>query len=197
MANDASSDLSSIARGIWWFVLLRGIFAIIFGLVAVIAPVVALIGITIIFGIYAIIDGLVEIVQAIRLRRSLAYWGWLLVQGIVSLIAGVLALFSPQIFGTVGGLFILWIIAIYALVNGVVGLASGIGSESSSAKTWGIVSSVISILFAIILGIALVVSPSAAVTSFVWVVGIYGIVFGIALLVAAFQIRSAAKELVF
>src|SRR5690606_35269129 len=131
-----------------------------------------LIGITIIFGIYAIIDGLVEIVQAIRLRRSLAYWVWLLVQGIVSLIAGILALFSPHIVATVGGLFLPWIIAIYAFVNGVVGLAAGIGSASSAAKTWGIVSTVISFLFAIILGIALVVSPSAAVTSLVWVVGI-------------------------
>ena len=196
MANDATSELSSIARGIWWFVLLRAIFAIIFGLVAVIAPVVALVGITIIFGIYAFIDGIVEIVQSIRLRRSLAYWGWLLVQGIISLIAGLLALFSPQIFGTVSGVFILWIIAIYALVNGVVGLASGNGSTRSSGKAWGIISSVISILFAIILGIALLVSPSATVASLVWVVGIYGIIFGIALLVAAFQIRSAAKQLV-
>lgn len=195
MVYDSTSELSSIARGIWWFVLLRGIFAIVFGLIAIIAPVIALVGITIVFGIYATIDGIVAIAQAIRLRRSLAYWGWLLVQGIISLLAGLFALFSPQIFGTIGGLFILWIIAIYALVNGVVGFASGVGSESSSTKTWGFVSSAISVVFAIILGIALVLSPGATVTSLVWVVGIYGIIFGVALLIAAFQLRSATKRL--
>jgi uncharacterized membrane protein HdeD (DUF308 family) len=191
---ETSSPLSSLAKGIWWFVLLRGLFAIIFGVLALIAPVAALVGVAIVFGAYAIVDGIAEIVQAVRGRKHDSRWGWLLFQGIVSALAGLVALIAPAVVGLVGGLFILWLIVVYAVVHGILGLVSLSGAHGTRGRVWGLVSAVITLVFGLILAVVVVLSPGASVLSLIWVVGIYAVFFGIMLVVAAITIRSSARS---
>jgi uncharacterized membrane protein HdeD (DUF308 family) len=186
--------LASVAKGIWWMVLIRGIFAIIFGIIALIAPGAALTGVAIVFGVYALVDGIAEIVHSTRTRKTDSKWGWLLFQGIVSVLAGLVALIFPGLVGVIGGLFLLWTIVFYAIIHGVMGLASAAGVSDSKGRTWGIVSGILTIVFGVVLAILIFATPGATVLSLIWIVGIYAIIFGIMLVIAAVQVRRAVSS---
>src|SRR3954470_24935887 len=102
-------------RGVWWLVLIRGILAILFSLFALFAPGRALLVLVLVFGAYAIIDGITAIIAGIRHRKGESHWGWQVFQGVVSVIAGIIAFTWPGV--TV--LAILFVIAFRSIVNGV------------------------------------------------------------------------------
>jgi len=190
-----NNPLAAVAKGIWWAVLLRGIFAVIFGIIALAAPGAALTGIVIVFGVYAIIDGVTAVVHALRIRTPGSGWGWLLFQGVVSIIAGFVALVFPALAGVIGGLFALWTIVIYAVMHGALGIGSAAGLSDGRSRTIGIVSGVLTLAFGILLGILTLVTPGATVLSLIWIVGIYAIIFGVMFIVAAIQLRRGATSL--
>jgi len=184
-----TNPLAAVAKGIWWVVLLRGLLAVLFGIIALLAPAAALTGIVIVFGAYAIVDGVAAISHAVQLRRSGSGWGSLLFQGIVSVLAGFVALIFPALTGVIGGLFALWTIVIYAVMHGALGIASAAGLRDGRSRALGIVSAVLTLLFGILLGILTLITPGATVLSLIWIVGVYAILFGVMFIVAALQLR--------
>ena len=95
---DAMSASSQRERSsLWWLAIVRGVFAIIFGILALTWPVETVVVLTLVFAIYAIVDGIVNIVAAIATRKEDSTWGWLLTQGILTLIVGLFALFAPTL----------------------------------------------------------------------------------------------------
>jgi uncharacterized membrane protein HdeD (DUF308 family) len=175
-----------------WAVLLRGILAVVFGIIALAAPGAALTGVVIVFGIYAIVDGVTAAIHAFRIRPVGSRWGWLLFQGIVSIVAGLVAVIFPTLAGVVGGLFALWTIVIYAVVHGALGIRSAAGLSDGRNRTIGIVSGVLTLVFGILLGLLTLVTPGATVLSLMWIVGVYAIIFGVMFIVAAVQLRPRA-----
>lgn len=192
-ASQVQNPVVQFSQGVWVWVLLRGILAVIFGIIALIAPFAALTALAVVFGVYAIIDGVVEIAHAMRVRKEYPQWGWLLAEGIVSLLAGILVLVLPVVAAALGGLFVLWTIVIWSLVAGAMRLRSASGAEGSP-RTWAIISGVVSIVFAIVLAVMIFVMPGATLLALAWTVGIFAIVIGIALVIAAFQVRSAFRN---
>ena len=162
----------------WWPLLLRGIFAIIFGLIALIFPGIALFAIIFVFGIYALLDGIVAIYVAIKERRSLPRWGWLLAEGIAGIIFGIVAFVWPR----ETALILLYIVAAWAIITGILELGAAFTIRDWLFGLAGVVS--------IVFGILLFAFPGAGLLSLLWIVGIYAIVFGFLLLVHAFQVRS-------
>ena len=186
-----NNPVDTLANGAWGWVLLRGILAIVFGVIALISPVAAIEAIAIVFGAYALVDGVVGIVHSIRVRHELPRWGWVLVQGILSAIAGLAALILPGIVGAFGALIVLWIIVIWNVTQGAATIRSAAGAQSKAPKGWAIAGGVVSILFGILLGILTLVIPGATLLGLVWVTGVYAIVFGVMLAVAALQARAS------
>src|ERR1700720_3422858 len=86
---------AQVALRNWWMLALRGGLAILFGLVALVFPGIALLAFIYVFAAYAIIDGIVAVIISIRERRALSRWGWVLVEGILGIVAGILALVYP------------------------------------------------------------------------------------------------------
>jgi len=191
-----TEPLAGAAKGIWWLVLLRGILAIIFGVIALLAPGAALVGIAIVFGIYAIVDGIAAIVHAIGDRKNIRSWGWLLAQGVIAVLAGIAALLFPGLAGTLGGLFVLWTIAIYAIAHGVSGIVSASRAPAGSAKTWGLVGGVLTVVFGVLYALLIWLIPGATLLGLIWIAGIYAVVFGIVLVIAAFQVRRGVKSVI-
>ena len=187
-----TDPLAPLARGIWWWVLIRGILAVAFGVIALLAPGAALTAIAIVFGAYALVDGIMAAIQAVRVRNSLKAWGWLLVQGILSALAGLAALVLPGLVGAFGGLVVLWTIVIWNLTHGFAGIRSAAGAREGRAKTWGIVGGVLTLVFGIVLGVLILLTPGATLLGLIWTVGIYAVVFGVTLVVTAIQVRIAA-----
>ncbi|TPW66107.1 DUF308 domain-containing protein, partial [Schumannella sp. 10F1B-5-1] len=70
MSNDDVIEVSRFIKSVWWLVLLRGIFAIILGVLAFVAPVLTAIVFVWVFAFYAIVDGVVNIMHAISVRKS-------------------------------------------------------------------------------------------------------------------------------
>lgn len=171
----------------WWLLALRGVFAIIFGLIALFAPRIALFAFIIVFGVYAIIDGIAAVVIAIQERGSLSRWGWVLFEGIISILAGVVAFVYPGL----TALALLFIVAIYAILTGILEIVAAFVIRGFAAREWALgIAGVLSIIF----GIILFIRPGAGLLTILWLVGIYAIVFGILFIVRAFQMRSLASS---
>ena len=189
---NATDDMgySTTSRSHWWLGIVRGVFAIIFGILLLTWPEQTAIILTIVFAIYAIIDGIVNIAVAISARKWDPAWGWLLTQGILTLIVGVLALFAPLFAASAVLLFLLWLIAIWAVIGGIFGIpaAASLG-EGGGAKAVGIIIAVLALILGITLIVVLVTNPSSALAGFVWVVAVYAIVVGVVLIIGSIAER--------
>lgn len=185
-------SLASLAKGLWWLVLIRGILAIVFGVIALIAPSIALTAIAIVYGAYAVVDGIASIMHGVQVRTTNTQWGWLVAGGVVSVLAGLVALVVPGLVGAFGGLVVLWTLVIWSVVSGVMGLRSAAGADSGRARTWGIVAGILSLVFGVVLAIAIVLSPGATLISLVWTIGVWAIIFGLTLVITAILVRATA-----
>ncbi|HEY0811705.1 MAG TPA: HdeD family acid-resistance protein [Pseudonocardia sp.] len=183
----ASPDVAAAARTVWWFVLLRGILAILFGLIALFTPGTALLALVFVFGAYAILDGVTAIAAGIRHRGAESHWVWHIVQGVVSVIAGIVAFVWPGV--TV--LAILFVIAFWSIVNGIAEIVESFAMRRRGSGTWGwvLAAGIVSVLF----GIVLTILPGAALVTLLWFVGAYAVVFGVIMVVWAFRLRGAVR----
>jgi uncharacterized membrane protein HdeD (DUF308 family) len=179
------ADVSAALRGLWWMVLLRGILAILFGLFALFAPGTALLALVFVFGAYAILDGATALALGIRHRRADPHWVWHVVQGVVSVLAGIIAFVWPGV--TV--LAILFVIAFWSIVGGIAEIVESFTMRKRGGDGWGwmLAAGIVSVLF----GIVLLASPGAALVTLLWLVGVYAIVFGVIIIVWAIRLRGA------
>ena len=175
-------------RSHWWLLLLRGILAIIFGIIALAAPGIALLAFIYVFAAYAILDGITAIVVSFRERSFFRGWWVLLIEGIAGIIFGILAFAWPG----ATALILLYLVAFWALVTGIMEIGSAFIVPRSARQRWGLgLAGLLSIIF----GIILIVSPGSGLLAILWLVGIFAIVFGVSLIIYAFQIRSLVPAL--
>ena len=164
----------------WWALALRGLLAVIFGLLTFFVPGITLFALVLLFGFYAILDGVFDIISAIRAPG--AHWP-LLVEGIIGVIAGILAILWPGITAMV----LLYLIAFWAIVTGVFEIMAGIRLRQVIAgELMLILMGALSVLF----GIFIIVFPSAGALAIVIWIGAYALLFGIMLIVLAFRLRN-------
>lgn len=167
---------------VWQAIVARGVVAILFGLLAMFMPVAAALSIVIVFSIYLMADGFLAIASAYRAMRQRHAWGMLALEGVVDIIASLILFFMPRL----GMVTFVLIVAIWALVAGVVKLVATFRREPVAARGWLALSAVISIGF----GIVLLLAPMLGAVVLTWWLGVYGVVFGIALLFLGFKVRS-------
>ncbi len=178
--------LSEVLADSWWAVGLRGILGILFGLICLLTPGVAIEVFVILFSAYMLVDGVFAIISGIKAARNGERWGLLILEGIVDLAAGVVAFLWPAI--TLVAL--IWIIAVWAAVSGVLMLSAAFTLNIDHGRWWLALGGIASIIF----GILLVVEPLiGAVVLTLWI-GAYALVFGVFLLVVAFQLHSRKEE---
>ena len=178
--------LSEVLADSWWAVGLRGILGILFGLICLLTPGVAVEVFVILFSAYMLVDGVFAIISGIKAARNGERWGLLILEGIVDLAAGVVAFLWPAI--TLVAL--IWIIAVWAVVSGVLMLSAAFTLNIDHGRWWLALGGIASIIF----GILLVVEPLiGAVVLTLWI-GAYALVFGVFLLVVAFQLHSRKEE---
>jgi len=198
MSDSAASpvdDLVSVVKTVWWLVLIRGILAILFGILALVLPGVALLALVFTFAAYAVIDGVANIAHSVRVRSRDKRWGWLLAQGILSVIAGVIAFIFPFAAAFVFGIWALVIIGIYAIMMGISGFPAAASVVDGGRKVFGFIVASLSILFGIAILVIAFASPLSGIGSLVWVIGVYAIIFGVFLVVVAIQARRGVSAM--
>ncbi len=168
----------------WWTVALRGIAAILFGVIALFSPGLALVSLVFVFGVYALVDGVLALGMGIRARRF--HRRVMIARGIASILAGLVALLWPGITTFV----LLAVIASWAIVAGVLEIVMAIQLRSELEHEWLMaLEGALSLGF----GVLLLLSPLAgAVVLGLWV-GAYALVFGGMLLETGLHLRASAR----
>ena len=180
--------MENILRENWWLIALRGILGIAFGIVALLFPIATILSLVLLFSAYMLVDGAFSIVAAIRAGRRGERWGWLLANGILSLVTGALAFLWPGI----TALAFVIIVAAWSVVWGSIQLVSAFRlRRRKTGKGWLIFGGVMSILF----GILLTISPLIGAIVLTWWLGAFVFASSIVMLIVAFQSRSKGPKL--
>lgn len=175
----------ALARN-WWALFLRGIAAVIFGLLAFFWPGVTGLVLVILFGAYAFVDGVFALISAIRAAESHERWIAFAVEGIVGLIIAAVTFFSPLI----AAIALYWVIAIWAVLTGILELVAAGQLRKLIPNEWLLVlGGVASIAF----GILLVVYPVAGAITVIYLIGAYAIFFGVMMIGLSLRLRAHAR----
>jgi uncharacterized membrane protein HdeD (DUF308 family) len=186
-AYDPADSMSAVLARNWWALALRGVFAVLFGLVALFATGPTILSLVLLFSAYMLVDGIFGIVAGARAAGRGQRWGWLVLEGLANIAIGVIAFLWP---GLTVLAFVL-MLAAWSLVTGALMIVAAFRLNPEYGRGWLIFSGVVSLLF----GIALVVAPMIGAVVLTWWLGAYAIVFGIGLLVLAFKLRSHKDDL--
>jgi uncharacterized membrane protein HdeD (DUF308 family) len=175
--------LRSLAEN-WWLLLLRGIAAIAFGILAIFWPGITLLALAYLFAAYALVDGVCALGAAIfgHTGGMVPRW-WLAVVGVIGILAGIVAFALPGM----TALFLLLLIATWAIIIGVLEIVGAIHLRKEiEGEWWLIISGALSILF----GVILFVQPGAGALALIWVIGLYAILAGASLIALAYRLRN-------
>lgn len=165
----------------WWALALRGLAAIALGILAFAVPGMTLGVLVLLFGAYALIDGVLAIVSAFRSGGS--HLWYLLLQGVVGILAGVAAFTWPGL----TTLVLLFIIAGWAVVTGFLEVISAVRLRKVIHNEWAwIAGGVLSVVF----GLVMLISPGTGALALVWLIGSYAIIYGITLFGLAWEVRG-------
>jgi uncharacterized membrane protein HdeD (DUF308 family) len=186
LAIEHCDALSEALAESWWAVGLRGILGIIFGLICLLTPGIAVGAFVLLFAAYMLVDGAFAIASGVRAARNGERWGLLVLEGLVDIAAGVVAFLWPAI--TL--IALVWITAIWAIVSGALMLGAAFTLNLEHGRWWLALGGIASIIF----GLLLVIEPFVgAVVLTLWI-GAYALVFGVLLLVLAFRLHSKREE---
>jgi uncharacterized membrane protein HdeD (DUF308 family) len=168
----------------WWTLALRGALAVLFGVIAVIWPDITLRVLVLLFGFYALVDGLLALAATIVGGRLVsARRGWLIVEGVAGIAAGVFTFLWPDI----TALVLLYLIAAWAIATGLIEIAVAVALRRELRGEWLLaLGGIISVAF----GVFLAVRPGDGAIAVVLVLGVYAIVFGVALVALAVRLRQ-------
>jgi uncharacterized membrane protein HdeD (DUF308 family) len=157
--------------------------AILFGVLAFVWPAITWLTLIVMFGVYAIVDGIVAIVSGLSRTRETQRWWTFLVEGLLGIGAGIVALVWPE----VTSLVLIYMIASWAVITGILEIAAAVRLRNEISNEWlvglgGLVS--------IGLGILLFFQPAAGGLAIIWTIAAYALIFGVLLVILGFRLRN-------
>jgi uncharacterized membrane protein HdeD (DUF308 family) len=180
------ANLSSLLAQNWWAFAIRGVIGIIFGLIAIFQPGVTMLSLVLAFSAYAFVDGVFAIIASVRAARQHEKWGLLVLEGIVSIIAAIIAFLWPGI--TV--LSFVLLVGTWAVLSGGLMLSAALRLDSDHGRWWLALGGLASVIY----GALLIFAPFAGALVLTWWLGAYAIVFGFALIAVAIKLRARRSE---
>jgi len=166
----------------WWLLLLRGIAAIIFGVLAFAWPGVTLLTLILFYGAFALVDGVLAIIAAITGGAPGPRW-WLVIVGLLGIAAGLLTFLMPGL----SALVLLFFIAGWAIATGVFQIIGAIQLRKEIDNEWLLIlGGIISVLF----GIGVMLAPGAGALALIWVIGTYAMIIGVLFVALAFRLKK-------
>ena len=168
----------------WWILLLRGLAAIIFGVLAFAWPGMTLLTLITFYGAYSLVDGVLAIVAAITGGAPAPRW-WLAVVGLLGIATGLIVFVMPGL----TALVLLYFIAGWAIATGVFQIVGAIRLRKEIDDEWYLIlGGAVSVLF----GIGVMMAPGAGALALLWVIGAYAVVMGVILVALAFRLKKFA-----
>ena len=174
--------LNQLTRN-WWVVALRGVLAIFYGLIAFVWPGLTLEVLVLFFGAYALVDGVFTIFAAVSNRSGHSRWWVLLLEGLVSVVAGLVAFILPGL----TTLALLFVISFWAIATGILEIIAAIALRKEIEGEWMLAFSGVG---SIIFGAVILTFPLAGAVTIAWLIGVYAIFFGVMFLNLSFRLRK-------
>ncbi|MFC8923771.1 HdeD family acid-resistance protein [Cellulosimicrobium sp. NPDC057127] len=179
---------ASTARQVWYWLVVRGVLAVLLGVVALAWPTITAAAFVWVVGVFAVVDGVVEIVEGVRRRGTGSGATALVTMGVVSVAVGVVLLVWPGKTAVV----LTWIIGFWALLYGVVQVLASVALRraTGSGWAWGVVAGVLGVVF----GLLVLLNVDEGLVSIVWLLGLFAVVWGVLLVVLGLQVRSLGRR---
>ena len=180
---EISGTLGDLLARNWWLMALRGVAAIIFGVLAFVWPGITLLTLIYLYGAYALVNGVLAFTLAFRAPKGYPRLGSLILQGLFSILAGVIAFLLPGI----TALALLILIAFWAIVSGILEIALAVRLRKVISNEWLLIlAGALSVLF----GVLLLLQPGAGALALLWWIGAFAILLGVLLVALSFRMRN-------
>ncbi|HTU68881.1 MAG TPA: HdeD family acid-resistance protein [Candidatus Baltobacteraceae bacterium] len=174
--------LHALARN-WWALLIRGIIAVIFGLLAFFWPGATGFALVILFGAWAFVDGIFALISAIRAAEAHQRWIAFAIEGVIGLIIAAIVFFHPLI----AAIALYITIAVWAVLTGILEIVAAFQLRKMIPGEWLLIlSGIVSVAF----GVLLVIYPLIGVLTVIYLIGAYAILFGVLMIGFSFRLRS-------
>ncbi|WP_300300667.1 HdeD family acid-resistance protein [Ferrovibrio sp.] len=173
-------SLAPMPRRLWWLIVLRGIAALLFGLIAIFWPGVSLALLVIIFGAYALVDGTITLMLALRRASTDPTRGLLMLTGIGSLLLGLVCVLWPEAAVTL----LIYLLAAWIILFGIMAIAGSLRMRRQVGPDWPISKGG---MLLVAVGILLLFFPNAVAVAATWVIGAAALLVGLGLLAFAWR----------
>jgi uncharacterized membrane protein HdeD (DUF308 family) len=171
----------------WWMVALRGLLLLLLGLAALLWPGVTLTVLVLWIGAGFLINGVLALAAALA-GRDVEGRGWLILEGVLGIVAGILTFLYPGI----TGLVLLWLVAGWAIVSGMLQIAAAVQFRKVIRGEWMLgLAGVLAIVF----GVLLIARPGAGLLTLALLIGWFAIFYGVVLIALGFRLRAFARRL--
>ena len=167
----------------WWLLLLRGIFAILFGVLAFIWPGLTLVTLVLLYGAFALVDGVTSLIAAFTGSAKPVPTWWLVVVGLLGIAAGIVTFAWPGITAIV----LVVLIGAWALVHGIFEIIGAIQLRKEIDNEWTLI---LGGLLSVVFGVIVLAAPGAGALGLIWAIAAYSIVFGILFVALALRLRK-------
>ena len=172
----------------WIWVLLRGVLAVAFGVLAFMHPLLAGLSLTLLWGAYALTEGVVALVVAFRVRKAGRPIWPLILMAVLGIVAGVMTFIAPRM----TAIALLLLIAAWAVVVGGLMIVTAVRLRDEIEGEWFLgLAGLLSVVF----GLAMCAFPGTGAVAVVWVIAAHAVAFGVLLVLFAFKIRSLGRSL--
>ena len=182
-----ANNMSESMAKHWWLLVVRGVFAVLFGGLTILMPEITLYVLVLMFGVYVLMDGGFTIYAALKGREKNQRWWVGLLEGIVGIVVGLLTFVWPGM----TGLILLYLIAFWAITTGVLEIVAAIHLRKEISTEWLLgLSGVLSLVF----GIMLIFAPGSGALALAWLIGFYAIMFGFTMIGLGLRLRNFTPD---
>jgi len=179
--------LAQLARN-WWTLVLRGVVAILFGVVAFLRPGITVEVLVLLFAFWALFDGVLALISSVGAAEAHEPWWPLVFIGLLGIAAGLVTLRWPGI--TALALFL--VIAYWSIFRGILDIVAAVRlRDLIPGEWWLVLGGIVSIAF----GVLLVMNPGPGLLAVIWLIGIYAVIVGVAFLMLGVRLKGLAGEL--
>ena len=180
--------LSKLMLSHWWVLLLRGVLAILFGIVAYTWPGMTLVMLLTLFGAFVLVDGVFNVFHAFSGRKEDEHWWVLLLEGLLGIAIGLITFQAPEVTATVLILYI----GFWAMATGVLRIILAVRLRKEIEGEWWMA---LSGLAGIVFGVFMVARPGAGALAVLWLVAIWAVVGGVCLVIFSFKVKALGGKL--
>lgn len=192
MGTDKNNMTSNVVSGIWAPVLLKGILAVILGILFLTNTATTLLLIMMFLGAYWFIDGIFTLITSFQAKEHNKIWMWGILVGVLSILAGLVVFFQPILSTIFTTTVLIYFMGFMILISGLSSIVTGLRLRKTSDESMMILGGILAVL----LGLLLLFNPALSLMMFVYMLGILSLVGGTILIILSFRIRKNFKKMV-